>query len=135
MERAIQKLAQQLNQYDESSLMELWGKYADKVAHFEPSARWEESALAFCMIQAVHWKNQLFNAELAASARRGKTPEDKELKAGLASFPKAHADAKKQKTAAPGSPEAAGNSASKSVADDKKSCKVLVFRPADAGKP
>lgn len=133
MERAILKLAQQLNQYDESSLMELWNDYATKVANFEPSARWEESALVFCMIQAVHWKNQLFNAELAASTRRGKSPasspEDKGLKAELASHPQNHMDRRK----AAGKAETAENG--KKSARGKKPCKVLTFRPIGPGEP
>lgn len=130
MDRALLKLAQQLNQYDESSLMELWEDYADKVAHFEPSARWEEYALVFCMIQAVHWKNQLFNAELAASARRGKNPEDKSLRAELASFPKNLAAGRKNSA-----PEDAADEDGKKSAGGQQGCKVLMFRPADPGKP
>lgn len=130
MERALLKLAQQLNQYDESSLMELWNDYAGKVAHFEPSARWEESALAFCMIQALHWKNQLFNSELAASARRGKL-DDKELKNELASFSKNRFDSRP-----PAADKDGQEGGKKSVrAADKKACKVLVFRPTDVSKP
>lgn len=126
MERALLKLAQQLNQYDESSLMELWNEYASKVAHFEPSARWEENALVFCMIQSVHWKNQLFNAELAASARRGQT-DDKTLRKELASFSKNRFEARP--------PVAEDQKSKKSVlAGGKKACKVLMFRPTDVGK-
>ena len=133
MDRALLKLAQQLNQYDESSLMELWNEYAGKVAHFEPSARWEEYALAFCMIQAVHWKNQLFNSELAASARRGQS-DDKNLKAELASFSKNRFDSR------PPSGDKAdkgeqGEAGKKSVrAGGKKACKVLLFRPTDVSE-
>lgn len=130
MDRALLKLAQQLNQYDESSLMELWQEYAGKVANFEPSARWEEYALAFCMIQSVHWKNQLFNAELAASARRGKNPLDKNLKAELAAFPKEHME---KRSPAKESASESSTAAQKS-AGGKKRCKVLTFRPADPGK-
>lgn len=131
MERALLKLAQQLNQYDESSLMELWNKYAGKVANFEPSVRWEEQALVFCMIQALHWKNQLFNSELAASARRGKTTasrnQDKSLKNELASFTKSR----------PGKPASGaedGGEAESESAQGKKGCKVLMFRPGDTGE-
>lgn len=128
MERALLKLAQQLNQYDESSLMELWNDYASKVAHFEPSARWEENALALCMIQALHWKNQLFNSELAASTRRGQL-EDKDLKNELASFSKNRFDSRPPL-------KVKDVEAKKSVsAGGKKGCKVLVFRPTDVGKP
>ncbi|WP_430734751.1 hypothetical protein [Halodesulfovibrio aestuarii] len=67
MERALRKLAAQLNGYDEASLMDLWEKYAAKTETFEPSREWEESALIFSLIQAVRWKNQLFNHHWAES--------------------------------------------------------------------
>lgn len=131
MERALLKLAQQLNQYDENSLMEFWNDYAAKVANFEPSARWEESALVFCMIQAMHWKNQLFNAELAASAKRGKSPvsksQDKSLKAELASV----SDGRLEKKA----PKVADAPAEAASAGGKKRRKVLMFRPVEPGEP
>ena len=53
--------------------MQLWQHFAAQVHDFEPTRRWEEAALALCLIQAVHWKNQLFNYQLALSAR----PTDK----------------------------------------------------------
>ena len=132
MDRALLKLAQQLNQYDESSLMELWNDYAGKVANFEPSTRWEEYALVFCMIQAVHWKNQLFNSELAASARRSKSPADrrtdKGLKAELASLPKDHLSGHKPKE------NIEEAESGKKSARSQKACKVLSFRPANPGE-
>ena len=61
VEKALLKLAKQLGAYDEESLLSLWDKYADQVASFEPSKRWEEAVLALAMIQGVRFKNQLFN--------------------------------------------------------------------------
>lgn len=68
MQRVLEKMAKQLAEYDEASLMQLWQYYAAKVHEFEPTKRWEEAALIFCLIQAVHWKNQLFNYHLALTA-------------------------------------------------------------------
>lgn len=68
MQRVLEKMAKQLNAYDEASLMQLWQHYAMQVNEFEPTKRWEEAAVALCLIQAVHWKNQLFNYHLAATA-------------------------------------------------------------------
>ena len=73
MKRVLEKMAKQLNQYDEASLMQFWPHYASLIHDFEPSGRWEEAAVALCLIQAIHWKNQLFNYHLATSA----TPVDK----------------------------------------------------------
>lgn len=61
MENMLLKLARQLDSLDEASLMALWSKYANLTSRFEPSKRWEENCLVFSLIQAKHWKNQLFN--------------------------------------------------------------------------
>lgn len=77
MQRVLEKIARKLDEYDEASLMHLWQHYAVKVQEFEPTKRWEEAALALCLIQAVHWKNQLFNYHLALNAspaERGDLP-------------------------------------------------------------
>ncbi|HAS88653.1 MAG TPA: hypothetical protein DCS48_05035 [Desulfovibrio sp.] len=68
MEKALLKLAKQLNAYDEASLTELWNKYEAEVASFEPTRKWEETAVVFGMIQAVRLKNQLFNYHWAQTA-------------------------------------------------------------------
>lgn len=129
MERMLKKLANQLNQYDENSLMDLWHTYANKVARFEPSSRWQEDALIFCMIQSMHWKNQLFNAELAASVRRGKGMEDKMLQHELAALSKQLAPPKEGKA------KSADAKNSASVKPGKKACKLLMFRPGDLSQP
>jgi len=69
MEKVLQKLARQLNAYDEASLMNLWERYAQQVQQFEPTKRWEEATLMLGMIQALRWKNQLFNYHWAQAAR------------------------------------------------------------------
>lgn len=61
MEKMLLKLARQLDSLDEASLMALWSKYATQTSRFEPTKRWEEACLVFSLIQAKHWKNQLFN--------------------------------------------------------------------------
>ena len=75
MQRVLEKMAQKLNDYDEASLMQLWQHYATQVHEFEPCKRWEEAAIALCLIQAVHWKNQLFNYHLALTASPAEKPE------------------------------------------------------------
>ena len=37
MEKVLRKLAQQLNIYDEASLMALWDSLSEQVASFEPT--------------------------------------------------------------------------------------------------
>lgn len=73
MEKALLKLARQLNAFDEASLMSLWEKYSEAVQRFEPSKRWEEAVLVLSMIQGMRFKNQLFNHHWAASRTVGET--------------------------------------------------------------
>lgn len=71
MEQLLLKMARQLETLDEASLLALWDKYAAAVSRFEPSKRWEEAALVLALIQAKHWKNQLFNYHWSTQARPG----------------------------------------------------------------
>ena len=75
MEKLLLRLARQLDGIDEASLMSLWSKYATTVNRFEPTKQWEEAALVFSLIQAKHWKNQLFNFQWARQAKPGPVPE------------------------------------------------------------
>lgn len=61
VEKMLLKLARQLDSMDEASLMALWSKYANLTSRFEPTRRWEEACLVLSLIQAKHFKNQLFN--------------------------------------------------------------------------
>lgn len=74
MEKVLVKLARQLNNYDEASLTSLWERYAEQVKRFEPSKRWEEAVLVLSMIQAVRFKNQLFNLHWSEGRAPGETP-------------------------------------------------------------
>ena len=67
MEKILEKMARQLNAYDEASLMQLWERYATRAQTFEPSKRWEEAVLVLSFIQAMRWKNQLFNYQFASA--------------------------------------------------------------------
>ena len=81
LEKALLKLARQINAYDEASLMSLWEKYAEKVRTFEPTRRWEESVLVFNLIQSTRFKNQLFNYNWAQSRMPGDDSVDIDLAA------------------------------------------------------
>ena len=119
MERMLQKMASQLNAYDEASLIALWDKYATIVERFEPTKRWEEAAIVFSLIQAVRLKNQLFNQHLAAEVQRtGDRVEPPGLDKASAWF------AKNSKKA-----EEAKEKSEIGISDSKpkKRCKVLRF--------
>ncbi len=79
MEKVLLKLAKQLNNYDEASLISMWERYAEQVKRFEPSKRWEEAVLILSMIQAVRFKNQLFNLNWSEGRTPGEAPPPKSL--------------------------------------------------------
>ena len=98
MEKVLLKLARQLNNYDEASLMALWDKYAQMTQQFEPTKRWEEAVLILSFIQSIRWKNQLFNyhwATKVAQSDSGSTAEPlfpDITEPGLAASPEAPTD-------------------------------------------
>ncbi len=114
MENLLLKLARQLEALDEASLLALWDKYAAAVSRFEPSKRWEEAALVLSLIQAKHWKNQLFNHHWSAQVRPGKGPG-----VPMPNLPPVFLSLEKKKT-----PSA-----------DRPRAKVLAFRPDSASSP
>ncbi len=85
MEKLLEKLARQLDSIDEASLMALWSKYATITSRFEPTKRWEEACLIFSLIQAKHFKNQLFNY-CWQQERRVDRPEAKGGQITISSF-------------------------------------------------
>ena len=136
MEQMLQKMARQLNAYDEASLMALWEKYAALVENFEPTKRWEEAALVFSLIQAVHLKNQLFNQRLAASAALTQDKTLPGMEAARAWLEKVH---NRQAGKADGGDAASGRGGQDAgqggEGQGPKRCKVLHFRGRKGGKP
>ncbi len=124
MEKVLEKMAKQLNGLDEASLMSLWDKYAQTAREFEPTRRWEEGALIFCFIQALRWKNMLFNHHWSNWTRleRQKSPGGPEIEDPM--FKGLH--------------EAEGPKAEGAVAENApgeiKRSKVLRFRPREDDK-
>lgn len=124
MEKALLKLAGQIVAYDEASLMDLWEKYAEEVRQFEPTRRWEESALVFGVIQAVRMKNQLFNYNLHASRQPGAGPAPGMDLMGLTA-------PQQQRTPAKSGPRAGRASGARQ--GKPKAGKLLVLRPGSPG--
>ncbi|SKA79606.1 hypothetical protein [Desulfobaculum bizertense] len=82
MDKALSKMARQLLAYDEASLTSLWDKYAKKVEAYEPTQQWEEAVIILSMIQAVRFKNQLFNfhwKEMSTPDNDAPAPKTEEL--------------------------------------------------------
>ena len=112
MDRMLRKLAKQLNTLDEASLMGLWNDYARRVQTFEPTQEWEEDVLIFSLLQAIAWKNQLFNYQMSASY----TPDNKGM-APLFPMP--------GKTPNPDEPQASDDSVANT---EKRKATILPFK-------
>lgn len=111
MEKLLEKLARQLDSIDEASLMALWSKYATITSRFEPTKRWEEACLIFSLIQAKHFKNQLFNYCWQQERRLDRpVREDKDVQITITPFDLERTPPKK-------APNAGG------------ACRVLAFTP------
>jgi hypothetical protein len=122
LEKALVKLARQLNAYDEASLMSLWEKYAEQVRRFEPTKRWEESVIMFNMIQSVRFKNQLFNYNWAQSRE-----PDADMPTDLAAL----TAPEKRKRPAPESVPHVVDNADDDDARERHKGKVLKLTPKD----
>ena len=61
MEKALEKLAEQILSFDEASLVNLREKYRLRIEHFDGTKDWEKAVMIYCIINAVSLKNTLFN--------------------------------------------------------------------------
>ena len=61
MDRALEKLAEQILSFDEASLASLREKYRLRIEHFDGTKDWEKAVIIYCVINAVSLKNTLFN--------------------------------------------------------------------------
>jgi hypothetical protein len=74
MEKALEKLAEQILSFDEASLSNLREKYRLKIENFDGTKDWEKAVVIYCIINAVSLKNTLFNENVL---KRKKEKEDK----------------------------------------------------------
>jgi len=61
MEKALERLAEQILSFDEASLSTLREKYRQRIEHFDGTRDWEKAVIVYCIINAVSMKNALFN--------------------------------------------------------------------------
>ncbi len=61
MEKALERLAEQILTFDEASLSHLREKYQLRIERFDGTKEWEKAVIIYCMINAVSLKNTLFN--------------------------------------------------------------------------
>jgi hypothetical protein len=77
MEKALEKLAEQILSFDEASLSGLREKYRLRIEHFDGTKDWEKAVIVYCIINAVSLKNTLFNENVL---KRKKEKEERSLK-------------------------------------------------------
>jgi len=64
LESALDKLAERILSFDETSLSSLWEKYKVRMERFEPSKEWEKAVIVFFIIKAIRAKNYIFNEQI-----------------------------------------------------------------------
>lgn len=69
MEKALEKLAEQILSFDEASLVTLKEKYRLKIEHFDGTKDWERAVIVYCIINAVSMKNVMFNEKVLKKKR------------------------------------------------------------------
>jgi hypothetical protein len=74
LEKALDKIAEQIIALDEASLTQLRKKYLDKLFSFEPTKEWEKAVITYFIINGVIAKNNLFNHHIVAG-QKGETPK------------------------------------------------------------
>ena len=70
MEKALEKLAEQILSFDEASLVRFREKYRLRIEHFDGTKDWEKAVVIFCIINAVSMKNALFNENVLKKVKR-----------------------------------------------------------------
>ena len=79
MEKALERLAEQVLSFDEASLANLRERYRLKIEHFDGTKDWEKAVIIYCIINAVSMKNALFNENVL---KRMKGKGEKPLRPG-----------------------------------------------------
>jgi predicted house-cleaning noncanonical NTP pyrophosphatase (MazG superfamily) len=69
LEKALDKLAEQIIALDEASLSQLRKKYLDRVFNFVPDKEWEKAVIIYFIINGVIAKNDLFNRNILEQKR------------------------------------------------------------------
>jgi hypothetical protein len=71
MEKALEKLAEQILAFDEASLSGLREKYRARIEQFDGTKDWERAVIIYSVINAVSAKNTLFNENVLKRGRIG----------------------------------------------------------------
>jgi hypothetical protein len=82
MEKALEKIAEQILSFDEASLVHLREKYRSRIEHFDGTKDWERAVIIFCVINAVSMKNALFNENVLKKVKHKKEERSSPPKQG-----------------------------------------------------
>ena len=77
MEKALERLAEQILSFDEASLSGLRERYRSQIEHFDGTKDWEKAVIIYCIINAVSLKNTLYNENVLKKKEEkgGKPPK------------------------------------------------------------
>ena len=78
IEKALNKIAEQILGFDEASLRTLRAKYQMRMNDFDTSKEWERAVIVYFIINSVITKNALFNKNVLEGKRRKGEGEAKE---------------------------------------------------------
>jgi hypothetical protein len=89
LEKALDKIAEQIATLDEASLTQLRKKYLDRLFQFEPTKEWEKAVIIYFIINGVIAKNNLFNHHILEQQKEEieKGPDDKGSRGGKSPAP------------------------------------------------
>ena len=80
IEKALNKIAEQILAFDEASLRSIREKYQTRIGNFDTSREWEKSVIVYFIVNSVIAKNALFNQNLLAGKEKKGGKEKREVK-------------------------------------------------------
>ena len=76
IEKALNKIAEQILAFDEASLRNLREKYHSRMRDFDTGKEWEKAVIVYFIINSVITKNALFNQSVLAGKGKRTGKED-----------------------------------------------------------
>lgn len=71
LDKALDRIAEQIIALDEASLSQLRRKYLDRLFNFTPTKEWEKAVIIYFIINGVIAKNNLFNHNILELQKEG----------------------------------------------------------------
>ena len=85
MQKALERLAEQILSFDEASLSNLREKYRLRIENFDGTKDWERAVIVYYIINGVSMKNALFNENMLKrqKGKKGKSSPPSRDRPGL----------------------------------------------------